>query len=509
MTRLPAYLIAALCSAGALAQEIDALRAALRQQESRRCDMLAQAATATVCVLVDRQATSGGSGVIIHPDGYGLTNFHVIESALTERRAYGGLSDGRLYPLRVLGIDAAGDVAMFKLDGRDAFPHAPLGDSDNVRVGQPVAALGNPFLLAEDFVPTVTFGYVSGVQRYQEGQQGLLEYADCIQVSTSINPGNSGGPLFDLEGRVVGINGRISTEERGRVNVGLGYAISINQIRRFLPALRAGHWCEHGTLGMTVEAYRENVRINAIQQFSPAERAGAQLGDVVLRVAGRKMRSPNDLSNVVTPFPADWPILLALQREQQQMTLVARTERVPLRVPRVYDLDLELNRAELSALLERHALRGDWRRATDAALCWRLTPDGADPVSVCPDTAAAPDWALEWQRLAQLLLAAPQFGAGWELGRGDELDGRLAQVIEHRDADGRRTRWLLEWGSDALLGVYFGDADEPRRVLWQPLAPSRDFGAGRCPPQWQRVADGATLRVTVSDISAAPAGGGE
>lgn len=509
MTRHSACLIAALCTAGAIAQELDGLRAALREHETRRCDILAQAAAATVCILVDRQATSGGSGVIIHPDGYGLTNFHVVESALAERRAYGGLSDGRLYPLRVLGIDAAGDVAMFKLDGRDAFPHAPLGDSDNVRVGQPVAALGNPFLLAEDFVPTVTFGYVSGVQRYQEGQQGLLEYADCIQVSTSINPGNSGGPLFDLDGRVVGINGRISTEERGRVNVGLGYAISINQIRRFLPALRAGHWCEHGTLGMTVEAYRENVRINAIQQFSPAERAGAQLGDVVFRVAGRALRSPNDLSNVVTPFPADWPIPLALQRDETQMSLVARTERVPLRVPRVYDLDLKLNQTELRALLERHAQRGDWRGVAETALCWRLTPDDADTVSVCPDTAAAPDFALEWRRLVKPLLAVPQLGAGWELGQGDELEGRLAQVIENRDADGRRTRWLLEWGSDTLLGVYFGDADEPRRVLWQPLAPSRDIGAGRCPDKWQRVADGVTLRVSVSDISAARAGGGE
>ena len=97
---------------------------------------------------------------------------------------------------------------MFKLEGKQRFDYAALGDSNTLRVGQPVAAMGNPFVLAEDNQPTITLGIISGLHRYQEGQGNLLEYADCIQVSTSINPGNSGGPLFDLEGCVIGINGR-------------------------------------------------------------------------------------------------------------------------------------------------------------------------------------------------------------------------------------------------------------------------------------------------------------
>ena len=109
-------------------------------------------------------------------------------------------------------------------------------------------AMGNPFLLAEDQRPTVTLGVVSGIHRYQGGSKNLLVYGDCIQTDSSINPGNSGGPLFNLQGEVVGINGRGSFEERGRVNVGLGYAISVNQIKKFIPDLLATKVSLHGTL---------------------------------------------------------------------------------------------------------------------------------------------------------------------------------------------------------------------------------------------------------------------
>ena len=107
--------------------------------------------------------------------------------------------------------------------------------------------MGNPFLLATDFTPTVTFGLVSGVHRYQYPAGTLLEYTDCIQIDTSINPGNSGGPLFNMKGELIGINGRGSFEKRGRVNSGVGYAISINQIKNFLGHLHAGLDTDHAT----------------------------------------------------------------------------------------------------------------------------------------------------------------------------------------------------------------------------------------------------------------------
>src|SRR5687768_1391889 len=110
-------------------------------------------------------------------------------------------------------------------------------------------AMGNPFVLAEDQRPTVTLGIVSGVNRFQEGSgMNQLVYGNCIQVDSSINPGNSGGPLFNSAGQIIGINGRGSFEERGRVNVGLGYAISVNQVKNFIPELLATKIAQHGTL---------------------------------------------------------------------------------------------------------------------------------------------------------------------------------------------------------------------------------------------------------------------
>ena len=110
------------------------------------------------------------------------------------------MPDGRLYDAVLVSIDPTGDVALIKLLGRKDFPAAELGDSDAVRVGDWCFAVGNPFLLATDFQPTVTYGIVSGVQRYQYPAGTLLEYADCIQTDASINPGNSGGPCSTRRG---------------------------------------------------------------------------------------------------------------------------------------------------------------------------------------------------------------------------------------------------------------------------------------------------------------------
>src|SRR5207248_11670900 len=159
------------------------------------------------------------------------------------------LPDGVLYDAVAVGIDKVGDVALIKLLPKKAgqdFPCATLGDSDAVKAGDWSLALGNPFLLATDFTPTVTFGLVSGTHRYQRPEGGvLLEYTDCIQVDASINPGNSGGPLFNAKGELIGINGRGSFEKRGRVNSGVGHAISINQIKHFLAHLYAGLDTDH------------------------------------------------------------------------------------------------------------------------------------------------------------------------------------------------------------------------------------------------------------------------
>ena len=355
----------------ALAQGPDL--ASVRAAEARRVEAIAQCAPA-VCSVMDRSAPGGGSGVIFDPRGYVLTNYHVIgapdtnakvdknevlpappeppadvvakwraDNAVADdaaqkafvvawqdewkkqnwpvgkqhwRNKKVGLPDGELYEAVVLGVDPGSDLAVLRLVGKtegQQWPWRPLGDSDALLVGQTVFAMGNPFLLATDFTPTVTFGVVSGTHRYQEGQGNrMLVYPDCIQVDAPINPGNSGGPLFNEAGEVVGINGRISLGDRGRVNVGVGFAIASNQVRNFLPDLMAGRHAEHGTLDMsawfmkakTGNEDRHGVFVQQLFKDSVAALAGIALGDEIVRFDGEDVRSANQLASRIGVLPA-------------------------------------------------------------------------------------------------------------------------------------------------------------------------------------------------------------
>ncbi len=196
------------------------------EAEQRRVDVIARAANAAVAIF-DSKGAGGGSGVVISADGLALTNFHVVAPCGFAMKC--GMPDRRLYDAVLVGIDPTGDVALIQLLGREDFPHAHFGNSDSVRPGDWAFSVGNPFLLANDFQPSVSRGMISGVRRYQYPAGTLLEYTDCLQTDAAINPGNSGGPLFNAAGMLIGINGRGSFEKRGRVNVGVGYAISIGQ----------------------------------------------------------------------------------------------------------------------------------------------------------------------------------------------------------------------------------------------------------------------------------------
>ena len=353
-----------------LQQEPDV--AAVRAAESRRVETIAQCSSA-VCSVMDRSAPGGGSGVIFDPRGYVLTNYHVIGAPDTNakvdkkdvlpappeppaeaiakwrsenpdaddaaqktfvaswqeewrkqhwpvgkqhwRNKKVGLPDGELYEAVVLGVDPGSDLAVLRLIAKtegQQWPWRPLGDSDELLVGQTVFAMGNPFLLATDFTPTVTFGVVSGTHRYQEGQGNrMLVYPDCIQVDAPINPGNSGGPLFNEAGEVVGINGRISLGDRGRVNVGVGFAIASNQVKNFLPDLIAGRHAEHGTLDMSAwfmkakgSDDRHGVFVQQLYRDSVAATAGVKLGDEIVRFDGEEVRSANQLATRIGVLPS-------------------------------------------------------------------------------------------------------------------------------------------------------------------------------------------------------------
>lgn len=282
--------------------------------QQRRVEAMRKASMATVGVFgLDSQG--GGSGVCISPDGYVLTNFHV--SSPFGHRMRCGMNDGKMYEAVVAGIDPTGDLAVLKMFGRDDFPTATMGDSDQIRVGQWCFAAGNPFVLATNLQPTVTYGLISGVRRYQYPSGTILEYSDCIQTDASINPGNSGGPLFNVDGELIGINGRCSFEKRGRVNVGVGYAISIKQAMNFYGNLRSGRIVDHATLGFTVATDNQGrVVVSNILESSDAYRRGLRYGDEVLRLGDRDIATANQLKNVLGIFPDYWRVALRYRNEQ-------------------------------------------------------------------------------------------------------------------------------------------------------------------------------------------------
>jgi S1-C subfamily serine protease len=285
--------------------------------EQQRIAAIERASRATLAVFAAEKSGGGGSGVVISPDGYALTNFHVVQPCGDYMKC--GMNDGQLYDAVVVGVDPTGDVALIKLSGRTDFPTAEMADSDLLQVGEPCFAVGNPFLLATDLNPTVTYGVISGVRRYQPPAAGaILEYTDCIQTDAAINPGNSGGPLFNAAGQLIGINGRGSFEKRGRVNVGVGYAISINQVKNFLGVLHSGRVVDHATLGATATTDEgQHVVVTNILESSDAYRRGLRYGDEIVSLAGRPIDSANTLKNVLGILPKGWRVAIEFRHDEQ------------------------------------------------------------------------------------------------------------------------------------------------------------------------------------------------
>lgn len=323
------------CSHEVLAQQADVgelgsqgVSAEVLAAQERRIEAMRQASACTVGVFgLDSQG--GGSGVCITPDGYVLTNFHVSSPFGTRMRC--GLNDGKMYEAVVAGIDPTGDLAVLKMIGREDFPVARLGDSDQVRVGQWCFAAGNPFVLATNLQPTVTYGLISGVRRYQYPAGTILEYSDCIQTDAAINPGNSGGPLFNASGELIGINGRCSFEKRGRVNVGVGYAISIKQAMHFFWNLRSGRVVDHATLGFTVSTDKQGkVVVSNILDTSDAYRRGLRYGDEILKLGDREVATTNQLKNVMGIFPDQWRVPLRYRNEDGVQDTVIRLQSLHL-----------------------------------------------------------------------------------------------------------------------------------------------------------------------------------
>lgn len=262
-----------------------------------------------------------GSGVCISADGWVLTNFHVSGDRDGQQLRMPG---GRTYTADVVGFDPHGDVALCKIRNAKDLPFLELGDSDALQVGQNVIAVGNPFLLGNgSWEPTITYGIVSALHRYMDSPG----YFDAIQTDAQINPGNSGGPLITLDGKVVGINGRIDIKRfMNRVNTGIGYAIPSNQIKRYMNAFKAGGKVDEGTIaGLTigecgrsdfdgVGEYGDGVFVAGLKEDSPAERAGFQLRDIVYEIEGHRIHNSNRFFGVVHGWPPGDTIRVKVRR---------------------------------------------------------------------------------------------------------------------------------------------------------------------------------------------------
>ncbi len=333
MLFLRTYLLSFIALSGLAINSLagESLPKQLEDFEQQRVAIVQKISKSTISIF-DASANGGGTGVIISKDGFAVTNFHVTAPCGAMMTV--GTNDGVAHEAVIVGIDPCGDIALIKLLGEGPYLPATIGDSDHVQVGDEAIVVGNPFLLAHDFQPTVTYGIVSGVHRYQPPSGSLLEYTDCLQTDASINPGNSGGPLFDINGNLIGINGRGSFEKRGRVNVGVGYAVSINQVMRFVPQLKSGRMVDHASLGATVytrrraDDDRSQVIIDAIEKDSDAYRRGLRPGDEILMFGDREIHTANQLLNRVGVCPPGWPVEILYRRNSKLAGTTVRLERL-------------------------------------------------------------------------------------------------------------------------------------------------------------------------------------
>lgn len=260
-----------------------------------------------------------GSGFIINKEGYIVTNNHVVQKAKDITVI---LYNKEQYPAKVVGTDPKIDIALIKIDPKKDLAVAPLGDSDKLRDGESVIAIGNPFGLAE----TVTSGIVSAKGR----TIGAGPYDDFIQTDASINPGNSGGPLINYHGEVVGINTAIAATGQG-----IGFAVPINMAKEILIQLKEKGKVTRGWVGVSIQEItpelaksfglkeEKGALVSDVVPGGPAEKAGIKRGDVIIEFNGKVVRDYHELPRMVASVPPGEKVTFKILREGKEETITA------------------------------------------------------------------------------------------------------------------------------------------------------------------------------------------
>jgi serine protease Do len=284
----------------------------------------------------ERRQQSGGSGFIISPDGFILTNNHVVEGATRVEVHFGADENGvgdRTVAAKIIGRDPATDIALLKIDVEQQLPSIPLGDSERIRKGDWAIAVGNPFQLEN----TLTVGVISAKGRALGFSEETRSFENFIQTDAAINFGNSGGPLLNINGEAVGIN----TAIRGGGAQGLGFATPINTAKRLLPQLKQGK-VTRGYLGIEIREVNQEIReawnlpagttgalVNRVEEGKPADKAGIQNGDIIIEIDGRPIRSNRELIDYISYLPVGSAVKVTLLRNGERRAVTARTAERP------------------------------------------------------------------------------------------------------------------------------------------------------------------------------------
>ncbi len=272
-----------------------------------------------------------GSGFIVDPNGYILTNEHVINKAddITVL-----LPNGEKYKAHVTGYDTRSDLAILKIDASD-LPYIEMGNSDAVKPGQWAIAIGNPFAIFENSpTPSMTVGIVSAIHRSLASSDTRHRYyGDLIQTDAAINPGNSGGPLLDVNGKVIGIN--VAIMSRSGENAGIGFALPVNRAKTILNKLIAGEHIQYGWLGVAIQPLsndllrnfglkrKQGILVAEVLPGAPAQKAGIQRRDIITKYDGILIKTVDDLIQLINNTPVGESVEIELIRNGKKKTVTA------------------------------------------------------------------------------------------------------------------------------------------------------------------------------------------